>query len=140
MSETDHANITWTKATSKNGMEYETGQQVTTAAEDGVTAAPVTAKAFSVRVRWEPTKDPVWKDTPSDVRDITSIRRYNFCETGDIWPLPKYILEFQCGERNIYGFTDETIDTYTKTVINTESTHAVRFSSDKPTIIVVSGL
>jgi hypothetical protein len=100
-------------------------------------AAPIAAggkRDFGIAVSWA-VGDTQWKNTSPDVRERSAITRYKLYEYDGSW---KYMLEFSNEEHYDYYFYDETGDKYE---VNTfrNGDHYVRYDSDQPNIVFISG-
>lgn len=106
--------IQWERATSKNGVAYET------------TVRPAGFK--TVEVNW-PVGDDSWKD-PGAARTL-GITGYILKKRPGFFDYILHIITEKEGVK--YAFTDEEPDSYTLTC-NTIGEHSVSYNSKRPTI------
>jgi len=123
---------TTSKQTSEKKREYEVGTKKSErAAAPAVTRGP----PFTKGVNWP--VDDKWHTPPQDFIDATGITTYKVGHSKNI--IYDYYIEITTNQDYNYGFTDEESDTYHLNVVDIKDDHLVRYNSDKPTIIYVSG-
>ncbi|GJE85920.1 hypothetical protein PsYK624_020000 [Phanerochaete sordida] len=124
--------IRWMRATSRKGIEYEIGVPVKAANDVGEPHSH--GPDFGMTVLWSVAN--TWIDLPRDQMVKSGIERYNLStQSGSFYD---YRLTFANNQTYDFHFWDETGDSYR---VNTFSIgeHYVRFNSDKPTIVYVTG-
>ncbi|PUU78396.1 hypothetical protein B9Z19DRAFT_1126820 [Tuber borchii] len=132
----DDSSIEWKKATSQNGASFSVGREKTeSVTEDKTEVAAMSLKGFGIVVNW-PVGDSSWKDTTDEVKEVAGITRYR------LWAPESFPSIYEFGFTNTinynFSFTDETGDSYG---VNTWTTgdHSVKYNSEKPTIVFISG-
>ncbi len=92
-------------------------------------------KDFGIGVVWN-VEGSSWINTSPQVRDKVAIKRYALGDDSN--SIYRYILYFENTEHYSYYFSDETGDRYN---VNTyrNGTHTLRFNSDAPSILFISG-
>ncbi|KAF5004270.1 hypothetical protein FDECE_9226 [Fusarium decemcellulare] len=141
--------LTWKEAESGEGAKYEIGRtefELTAKAKaeeadgDGKQLFGLFEgkKPFDVRVRWTPGEDK-FVVASQDVLDTASIASYNLTTSAfrylGGW---SYSLEFTNTKNYNYFFYDETGDYYQVNCYLTGN-HSVKFNSEKPTIVRITG-
>lgn len=140
--------LTWEKVESGEGATYEVGRTEAEAAakakvEDGAGHDKQLfgffegKKNFDIKVQWQVGMDKMCP-TSQDVLDKTGIASFNFT-TGALRHIGyEYYLEINNTKNYDYYFYDETGDYYRLNCFLTGN-HSVRFNSDKPTIVRITG-
>ena len=127
--------IKWEEASSKGGAAYEVSRP--NVPQPPADEELVGSKAnFRVSVHWTVGADS-WIDTPMDIRNKTAIWRYKLHLSSS--PFSKYVLEISITDDHYdYYFGDATGDSYS---LNTwvAGDHLVRYGSNDPTIVTISG-
>jgi len=136
----DQGSVEWETVTSKNGVTFKIGREkaesvrVLGVKSEVKSEKPAEGEDFGITVNW-----PVgggWTQTTEDVKTTAAITQYNIAEVdGDTY---KYTLEFTNTDTYDYKFFDQTGDSYG---VNTwqNRTHYVKYNSEKPTIVYISG-
>ncbi|PUU78394.1 hypothetical protein B9Z19DRAFT_1065075 [Tuber borchii] len=132
----DQSSVEWETLTSKNGVTFKIGREKAASVPvvEAKSETPAEGEDFGITVDW-----PVgggWTQTTEDVKTTAAITQYNLAEVdGDTF---KYTLEFSNTDTYDYKFFDQTGDSYE---VNTwqNRTHYVKYNSDKPTIVYISG-
>jgi len=132
----DDNSIEWKTATSQNGVSFSVGREKTeSVTEEKTEAAATSLKDFGIVVNW-PVGDGSWKDTTGEVKKVTGITRYR------LWAVESFPFRYELGftdtMRYNYSFSDEAGNVYQ---VNTWTTgdHFIRYNSEKPTIVFISG-
>jgi hypothetical protein len=131
----DEKSIFWKECMSEKGKKYEVGYLIQ---EDLLEADKLMEEAgkkdFGITVNW-PVEDITWKNTTSEIERRAAITRYALYKYDGFY---KYQLYFTNKEHYNYYFYDETGDMYQ---VNTfrNGDHFVRFNSDEPRIVYVTG-
>lgn len=92
---------------------------------------------FDIRVNWTVAGDRLL-NTTQDVLDKTAISSYNFTTGALRHIIFDYYLEFTSTKNYNYRFYDESGDSYQVNAFITGN-HTVRFNSEKPTIVRITG-
>lgn len=125
--------IDWREHTSKLGRKYEVGYPKDLH-ERAPLGAELTKTNFGISVNW-PVSDSSWKNTDAAVQSRAAITRYALWKYDGLYT---YKLMFTNTEHYNYYFYDETGDSYQ---VNTyrNGDHYVRYGSDSPNIVYISG-
>ena len=130
----DEENIEWKEFTSKDGKKFEVGFPKGEASDEAAFAPAPTKSNFGICLNWI-VGDCGWKQTAGNVQATASITSYALCPNTGAW---KYILYFVNTQHYNYYFYDQTGDYYQVNTFRNGS-HYVRYNSDKPTIVFVTG-
>ncbi|KAL9011250.1 MAG: hypothetical protein Q9180_009210 [Flavoplaca navasiana] len=133
----DETNIKWQPAMSTKGVPFEIGVKSyrdTVHHSCETTANP--KGDFGLVVNWPFDKNDDWKSTRNDVQDTAAITRYSLYSSSS--PIYDYVLEITNMVDYNYRFYDQTGDSYQ---INTyeEGDHLVRYNSEKPKVVFITG-
>ena len=133
----NEADVEWKDHISAKGKPFQIGlRKGSSSAADVANQSLEGKKDFGITVFWENTNNVWMPVTPNSTIETTAITRYSlgpYNQSGYQW-----IFYFTNTEHYDYNFHDKTGDSYeVNTYINRD--HYVRYSSDDPTIIYVTG-
>ncbi|KAI0012214.1 hypothetical protein F4779DRAFT_634755 [Xylariaceae sp. FL0662B] len=140
--------FSWEKAESNEGETYEVGRteneiaakakiEEATPGDKQLFGFFEGKKSFDIPVQWSVGMDKM-TPTTQEVLDKTGITAYNFT-TGALRNIGfEYYLEFNNTKNYNYYFYDESGDSYQVNCFLTGN-HSVRFNSEKPTIVRITG-
>ncbi|KAL3587886.1 hypothetical protein FPOAC2_13785 [Fusarium poae] len=134
-------NLEWHTAHSAHGKEYQFAydgpQQPSIQPRTGSLIQPrMTREPFDITVNWVPTYDADWEPASDEVKSRAAITERRVARFNGTYY--SYIIEFVNTEHYNYHFWDETGDSYSVNTF-TNGHHYVRYNSEKPTIISISG-
>ncbi|KAG9853768.1 hypothetical protein KCU98_g2810, partial [Aureobasidium melanogenum] len=133
------ANVGWEELQSSSGSRYRikaSNYDIADKPTDEANIAEASGPSFQdLPVNWHYGTE----GAPSqDIQNRTAITWYKLQKAE--WYSPfSYKLTINCKDTYTYRFTDETGDTYKLDVWQNSGTHSVEYSSDKPTIVKISG-
>ncbi|EME80053.1 uncharacterized protein MYCFIDRAFT_77842 [Pseudocercospora fijiensis CIRAD86] len=142
MSAVDDGSVHWSQATSKKGVTFEIGRAIN-AAGPGTINAKTDGEGdkppFGVSVDWT-LGSSAWKPTDASVKTTAYISQYALYSYTGILPYD-YILYFtNIGDKNYdYHFHDATGDAYEVKCFG-DGDHYVRYKSQKPEILFITGI
>lgn len=129
--------IVWKEMKSEQGKTFEVGFLESETKSDEANLACANLSGFHIDVNW-PVGDASWKYFKEGDKefDVAAIHRYTLHRYSG--PTYDYILEFSNDKHYNYAFCDEGGDIYTCNTFR-NGDHFVRYNSDKPTIVAISG-
>ncbi|KAF7190359.1 hypothetical protein HII31_08277 [Pseudocercospora fuligena] len=141
MSAVDDGSVHWSQATSKKGITFEIGRAINAAGPGTINAKTDgngDKPAFGVSVDWR-LGSSAWEPTDASVEATAYISQYALYSYTGILPYDYIIYFTNVGDKNYdYHFYDATGDAYEVNCFG-DGGHYVRFKSEKPEILFITG-
>ena len=133
--------LVWEKISTTGGKTFEIGRSASDGPRPDVSIA-ARGVAFNLPVHWPVNPDgrcdQSWVNTSPEFANVSRLTRYNLYDYTKEGGSYHWILQFTNEDSFDYYFRDEEGDVY-KVSTWRKGDHYVRFDSDKPTIVNVSG-